>query len=55
MYYIIENTKDIDLLWSNENGWTSAGDYDFFTVEEKEQLNLPMGGQWFGPVSYTIA
>lgn len=46
MYYVIENTEDIDLLWSNENGWTGADDYDVFTAEEKEQLNLPMGGRW---------
>jgi hypothetical protein len=46
MYYVIENTEDIDLLWSNQNGWTGADDYDVFTAEEKEQLNLPMGGRW---------
>lgn len=47
MYWVIFNTEDDTLLWSNELGWTEE-EYDTFTEEERYTLNLPMGGCWFG-------
>ena len=52
MAWIITSTTEIDdetgegLLWSNTEGWISGDNYDTFTNEEKETMNLPIGGQW---------
>jgi hypothetical protein len=46
MYYIIENISDIDLAWSNENGWWTYGDdYDVFTPR-KRTIEFPIEGGW---------
>ena len=45
MSWIICNTEDDFLLWSQEIGWTED-EYDTFTDEEKESVNLPLGGVW---------
>lgn len=38
-------TNDQDEAWSNAYGWVED-DYDTFSDEEKENLQLPMGGKW---------
>ena len=45
MNYIITNTDDDVLAWSNEDGWVSET-FDTFTEEERLSLNLPIGGEW---------
>jgi hypothetical protein len=45
MGWIIANTKDPELCWSNEDGWTTEG-YDTFTDGEKAWLTLPLDGMW---------
>lgn len=45
MTYIIVNIHDNDLCWSNAYGWVTD-DYDSFSEEEKETLNLPTDGRW---------
>ena len=47
MGWIIVNSDDNSLVWSNSFGWVSEdGDFDTFTPEERETLNLPIGGEW---------
>jgi len=41
-----EKTNENGLLWSNADGWTEGDDFDVFTLEESEALNLPLGGAW---------
>ena len=41
----IEGDDYETLYWSNEDGW-GLGNPTIFTDEEKETLNLPMGGVW---------
>ena len=53
MHYIIVNTADPSLAWSNEDGWTEDT-YDTFTEAERQTLNLPIGGKW-EPVAWTVA
>lgn len=38
--------SDLDLAWNNVNGWVEGPTFDLFTSEEKETINLPMGGVW---------
>lgn len=45
MAWIIVSDEDKELLWSNVWGWTGE-DFDTFTDEERDTLNLPMGGHW---------
>ena len=42
--YAIRNNKFE--LWSNEFGWSGDDIFDLFTLEERETLSLPIGGQW---------
>lgn len=44
--YVIQCENDADLLWSNADGWTDADDFDVFSLEETESLNLPIEGKW---------
>ena len=47
--FIIENINDRSLVWSNVHGWVDSledDDYDVFTLEESETLNLPVEGEW---------
>lgn len=44
--YIIENTQDCELVWSNQLGWTEGFFYDVFSEEEKQVFNLPIEGKW---------
>ena len=47
----IKSTKS-DLFWSNTQGWVEEfTDESILDKIEKEELNLPMGGEW---VSITI-
>lgn len=34
------------LYWSNEIGWTGKGDADRFSQKERDEFNLPIGGEW---------
>lgn len=43
-YFVIQNAEG--LLWSNSDGWTDGDDFDVFTIEESETLNLPIEGEW---------
>lgn len=47
-FVIVNDTKteDAGLFWSNTDGWTEGDDFEVFTLEESETLNLPIGGQW---------
>ena len=45
MSWIIFNINDPDLCWNNQDGWQSDN-YDTFTDEEREELNLPFDGEW---------
>ena len=45
-YFAIQCVNDPDLLWSNTHGWVDCEDFDLFTIEESETLNLPVNGQW---------
>lgn len=44
--FAIINKNDSELFWSNTDGWTDGDDFDTFTAEETEYLNLPMEGEW---------
>ena len=47
--FIIENINDPDLVWSNTEGWVDINEddnYDVFTLEESETLDLPIEGKW---------
>jgi hypothetical protein len=48
MNYVIENVIDPELLWSNGWGWTDGDDFDVFSLQEMETLNLPIEGKWIG-------
>jgi len=43
--FAIKNTKEKNLYWSNEFGWTNQ-DFDLFTMDESKTLNLPIDGKW---------
>lgn len=43
--FVIQNVNDPDLLWSNTDGWVEE-DFDTFTLDESETLNLPIEGEW---------
>ena len=45
MGWIIVKSDNETLAWSNTFGWTED-DFDTFTPEERETLDLPMGGEW---------
>lgn len=45
MYWIIFNTEEPELCWSNTDGWVEEG-FDTFDDHEKQTLNLPIGGDW---------
>jgi len=45
MNWIIKNETDSELAWSNAWGWCDV-DFDTFTDEERNTLNLPIGGAW---------
>ena len=44
--YVIANVNDSNLLWSNSDGWTDGDDFEVFTLEESEELDLPIEGEW---------
>lgn len=45
-YLAIQSNTNPEMLWSNTDGWTDGDDFDLFTIEESQALNLPIGGQW---------
>lgn len=45
MAWIIVSDDDAEMCWSNTDGWT-AENYDTFSDDEKETLDLPIGGHW---------
>lgn len=44
--FVIQCISNHELLWSNTDGWTDCDNFDVFTIEESETLNLPIDGQW---------
>ena len=52
MAYIIESINEesektgLPLCWSNSEGFTAGDNYDTFSEEERNTLNLPVGGKW---------
>ena len=47
--FIIENIYNPTLVWSNTDGWVDSNEddnYDVFTLEESETLDLPIEGKW---------
>lgn len=51
--YVIASTFDDPdygtLWWSNENGWVEMlDDATVFTQDQRDELNLPMQGEWRG-------
>lgn len=45
MHWIIYNTEEPSLCWSNTDGWTEEN-FDTFTDEQKAVFTLPIGGAW---------
>lgn len=45
MAWIIVNTTDESLAWSNEDGWTETT-FDTYSEDERETLSLPIDGDW---------
>lgn len=46
--FAVDETDDraYPLWWSNDAGWVSFENSDTFTVEERKELTLPLGGEW---------
>ena len=47
--YVILNVNDESLIRSNTDGWIVEDEddnYDVFSLEETEELNLPIDGKW---------
>lgn len=45
--WAIQHIEEPELFWSNLYGWTDhLPEADIFTDDERQTLNLPMGGQW---------
>ena len=44
--FVIQCINDASLLWSNTDGWTDGDDFDIFSLEETESLDLPIEGIW---------
>jgi len=44
--FVIQNENDETLLWSNTDGWVDDDNFDVFSLEESEELFLPVEGQW---------
>ena len=44
--FAIINKNDSELFWSNTDGWIDGDNFDVFTAEETEHLNLPIEGEW---------
>lgn len=44
--YMIVCTKRPWLYWSNESGWIGVDFADEFSEQERNSLNLPVGGEW---------
>lgn len=45
-YFAIICITNPKLLWSNTDGWVENENFDMFTLEETETLNLPIEGKW---------
>jgi hypothetical protein len=43
--WIIVNSADATLCWSNEEGWVEDT-YDTFSGLERKTVSLPIGGEW---------
>jgi hypothetical protein len=44
--YVIGSKVEENVFWSNEFGWADLDSAERFTIEEKQELNLPMDGYW---------
>lgn len=46
IFYVIRNTDDDQLFWSNRLGWVETDQEERFTLEQRQTLSLPIGGLW---------
>jgi hypothetical protein len=46
MMYTIQNLSDDVVYWSNFQGWVLHDQCDYYTVEERDTLDLPINGVW---------
>ena len=46
--WVIANTDpaDSDRFWSNDFGWTDLASATTFEPDDRDSLNLPLGGTW---------
>lgn len=44
--FVIECVNDRTLLWNNAEGWVEGDDFDVFSLDETENLTLPIEGAW---------
>lgn len=51
--FVVRNTADNSQFWNNDEGWVGPEDATRFTEEERNNLNLPLDGEWI-PAPKTI-
>ncbi len=53
--FVIENTQDCELLWSNLYGWVgqNGNSFDVFNFHEMQNFDLPIKGKWVEWVDYS--
>jgi hypothetical protein len=44
--FAIQCINDNSLFWSNDEGWTDSDNFEVFTLEESESIDLPIEGQF---------
>lgn len=44
--FVVINKDNQHEFWSNEFGWTDFEEADYFTEDEKQDYNAPLGGEW---------
>ena len=47
MMYAIRNKSNAGLAWSDSDGWVDDDSYDLFTFQERDDMELPPGGEWW--------
>jgi hypothetical protein len=53
--FVVENTFNNEILWSNDFGWVSqeSNSFDVFSFQEMQSLNLPIEGTWVEWVDFS--
>ena len=44
--FAIQSKSDRDMYWSNDEGWTDSDNFEVFTLEESQTVNLPIDGEF---------